>query len=420
MALKYGMNITASDMKALLEKNDKLQTGVRTWRQLFGNASLGYNAQSDALSTYYGDAISKAYASSFKQNDAIVGAGLNAGITKEMLATSRNDLHAAYETYVHNYNSNAEQIAENYSNEVGVIDEALTQRATNFSNLYNNAYKYLSEELFGSVRNAEGNASNGATPIYEGEGDDAKITGYSDVTLDYMDEHGLSWLYEEDETGERKLRSWESISHDLMNDDGTLTKKGVMFFDQMFNTPYEEYTRTNKDGEEIAIRSFDKWLSETDSELRDWWVSQDPFNYNFAGTNKGTSQIIMGRESTDTKYAPHQYASTQTMSDILGVNESARRNFDKSSDKFEGAVNDVYARFKRKMGGEAYTQFQSENKEFLDEYRKILKTARAENKDNKSFSDETANLVTKWYDELLRRMDMYIKKHVYTGKTSGF
>jgi hypothetical protein len=205
-----------------------------------------------------------------------------------------------------------------------------------------------------------------------------------------------------------------------MNDDGTLTKKGVMFFDQMFNTPYEEYVRTGKDGEEIAVRSFDKWLSDTDSELRDWWVSQDAFNYNFAGTNKGTSQTIMGRESTDTKYAPHQYASTQTMSDILGVNESARRNFDKSSDKFEGAVNDVYARFKRKMGGEAYTQFQSENKEFLNEYRKILETARAETKTDKRFSDETAVNVSKWYDELLRRMDIYTKKHVYTGKTSGF
>lgn len=397
MALKYGMNITASDMKALLEKNDKLQTGVRTWRQLFGNASLGYNAQSDALSTYYGDAISKAYASSFKQNDAIVGAGLNAGITKEMLATSRNDLHAAYETYVHNYNSNAEQIAENYSNEVSVIDEALTQRATNFSNLYNSAYKYLSDELFGSVRNAKG-----------------------DVTLDYMDEHGLSWLYEEDENGERKLRSWESISHDLMNDDGTLTKKGVMFFDQMFNTPYEEYVRTGKDGKEIAIRSFDKWLSDTDSELRDWWVSQDAFNYNFAGTNKGTSQTIMGRESTDSKYSPHQYTSAQSMSDILGMDNPVGQNFNKSSEEFENTVNDVYARFKDKMGGEAYTQFQSENREFLNEHTKILKKAKAETETNKFFSDKTAASASKWYNELLRRMDAYIKKHIYTGKTSGF
>ena len=35
MALQYGMNITASDMRSLLEKNDKQQSGVRTWRQLF-------------------------------------------------------------------------------------------------------------------------------------------------------------------------------------------------------------------------------------------------------------------------------------------------------------------------------------------------------------------------------------------------
>ena len=41
MRLQYGMNITASNMRNILEKNDKQQNGVRTWRQLFGNASLG-------------------------------------------------------------------------------------------------------------------------------------------------------------------------------------------------------------------------------------------------------------------------------------------------------------------------------------------------------------------------------------------
>lgn len=485
MALQYGMNITASDMRSLLEKNDKQQSGIRTWRQLFGNASLGFNAQRDALTTDYTDAIAKAYESNFKQNDAIMGAGLASGMTKEMLSASRNDLHTAYETYVRNYGSDNATVAKIYDDEIDDINTALTERAANFSNLYNSAYKYLSEELFGATRSVPGTAENGAAAKYEGEGKDAEFAGYEPVNRDYINEHGLHWIYELDENGKptTKLRDWDSLSHDLFNSDGALTKRGVQFFDQMFNTPYENYTHV--DGKR-NIRSFDEWLSDQEDtfdnydanfsgmakngrELRDWWVSPDTFNYNFAGTNRGTSQVLTGRESTDDVYGYYEYL------DVYGLSEFAQRTFDSSKassvlqaktqaqknardaaekaktatgrekDLYEGRVagynaaaniQDQQAKeawnaylskvdsaksalsmfFKDKVGSSLTNEFWGEHKSLEDEYNQLVKDAR----DKGYYDAALVNKIDRWYSNLLKQMNAYIKKHGYNGKTSGF
>lgn len=486
MALQYGMNITASDMRSLLEKNDKQQSGVRTWRQLFGNASLGFNAQSDALTTDYTDAIAKAYESNFKQNDAIMGAGLASGITKEMLSASRNDLHTAYETYIRNYGSDMATAAETYGEEVGAIDAALTERATNFSNLYNSAYKYLSEELFGATQTLRGTAENGAVAKYEGEGKDAKFAGYEPINRDYINEHGLQWIYRLDEDGNptTELRDWTDLSHDLMNSDGSLTKRGIQFFDQMFNTPYENYMHV--DGER-KIRSFDEWLSDTDAELRDWWIGQDVFNYNFAGTNKGTSQIMTGRESTDDIYGAYEYADTS------GLNRSlpSTTSFDASIDEYEKAIAqylDIYERYlglssgsapnspeadarknvytakgeydkakenlstswrkyteqvtternntldllRSKVGTEMYNEFLRENGDFVDSYEALLNidigsptlgdpnAIAAYGKDVVERYKQAWPDLNDYYQELLTRIRVFIKRHGYDEKTSGF
>lgn len=473
MALQYGMNITASDMRSLLEKNDKQQSGIRTWRQLFGNASLGFNAQKDALTTDYTDAIAKAYESNFKQNDAIMGAGLASGVTKEMLSASRNDLHTAYETYVRNYGSDMATVAETYGKEVGTIDAALTERAANFSNLYNSAYKYLSEELFGATQTLPGTAENGAEAIYEGEGKDSEFKGYKDINLDYMSEHGLGWLTD----GEGNLLPWDAVSQQIFNDDGTLNKKGIAFFDQMFNTPYENYMHV--DGER-NVRSFDEWLSDTDAELRDWWVSPDTFNYNFAGTNKGTSQIMTGRESTDDIYGAYEYANThgmsefakfdfgesgkmfqQAMSKYAWAEEWARKCIELNAQQtaaqvreaqmamrsggyytpsvhvpytadkeyaeariawqtYYNTVSDMYSKldrfFTEKMSSPVANQFWAENAKLRDEYNDLMSQAKA----SEYYNKDVANNINKWYNNLLKQMNAYIKKHGYDGKTSGF
>jgi hypothetical protein len=472
MALQYGMNITASDMRSLLEKNDKQQSGIRTWRRLFGNASLGYNAQSDALTTDYSDAIAQAYRANFAQNNAIMNAGLGTGMTREMLAQSRNDLHTAYETYIRNYGSDMTKASENYGEEVGAIDAALTERATNFANLYNSAYKYLAEELYGSTLTLPGTAENGATPIYEGKGKKSKLVGYENVTLDYFDENDLGWL--KNDAGE--LLSWNELSHSLMNPDGSLTAKGVKFFDQMFNTLPENYMSTNDEGETWRTRGFDEWLSATDNELRNWWVSQDEFNYNFAGTNKGTANVLTSRESTDTKYGKYEYLMSNKMTtpEIVTTlkeldafsndNEDAEifqnywaaeekvksTNWYKTDGRYTNASeyetvkaytdakkayienktkrdnmwkttlsqmnsDAVLKNVKSALGSDMYAAFITENKAFIDEYDALVKRW-----STIGYNTHGLNELRQRIEELLGKANAYIKQHGYDGKTSGF
>ena len=469
MALQYGMNITASDMKSLLEKNDKLQSGVRTWRQLFGNASLGYNAQSDALTTDYSDAIAKAYRANFEQNNTIIGAGLSTGITKELLSQSRNDLHTAYETYIRNYGKDIETASQNYAEEVSAIDAALTERAANFSNLYNSAYKYLSEELYGGSRSTAGTGSE---------------------NINYIDEYGLDWVTQTDpKTEERRLLSWNELSHKLMNPDGSLTREGVMFFDQMFNATPQGYMTTDTQGNTWNTRSFDEWLSTQEDtfknydstnlsgmakngrELRDWWISQDAFNYNLAGTNRGTSNVLSGRESIDDKYSTSEYPNTDGMdefkfnsgehggeySDALS---KAKEKLDYAKTYYESAIEsnqdqmivastgggmpavsdpnkyfpearnawisyqgsvkklvnklDTFSR--EKMGTEMFLRFKRENKALYDEYDALMEEARS----YEYYDENMTNRIDKWYNNLYKQINSYIGKHGYTGKTSGF
>lgn len=279
MAVRYGVNILASDMRDWLEENDRQQSGVRSWKQLFGNAALGYNAQSDALKTDYASTIADAYKANFERQNAVLGAGLNAGATGAFLADNRNDLLTAYDSYVRNYQSDVSALAKNYASEVGTYDEALDQRAKNFASLYNKAYDYLSQEL------------NGAYQTF-GEGD-------KQTTVDFFTDQGLDWM--RNDAG--VLKSWNELSYDLFdNDTGELTDTGRDFYNRIFKGVPQAWIRdvddTNSDVTKRAVRSFDEWLSDTDADLREWWASQDEFAV--GGINKDTALKRLGIDKMDT------------------------------------------------------------------------------------------------------------------------
>jgi len=475
MALQYGMNITASDMKSLLEKNDKQQSGVRSWRQLFGNASLGFGAQSDALTADYSGAVAEAYKANFKQKNAIMNAGLNIGATKDMLAGNNADMLAAYQTYVQNYNKDISTLANNYGEEVAVIDEALTERAENFKKLYDSAYKYLSEEVYGAYTIVEGNAENGATAVYTDEGKDSKFDHYENVNLDYLNENGLNWLVKSDASGAQSLMSWNEISEKIFNADGSLNRQGVQFFDQLMNARGDDWQVADEDSDTGVrqMRGFDEWLNDTDADLREWYISPDTFNYNFAGTNRGTANALMGRESTDDLYGAYEYANTS------GMDEFNKFNFGESGEYFQKALaklraaeewvntanqlnmreainaqsaanagqtyfptyhdpnamypeaedawnnyraqvgslyKDLKSFFDQKMGSEMSNAFYKENAALMKEYDALMD----EIKGTKYANKDVTGKVHDWYNRLLKQMNAYIKKHGYTGKTSGF
>ena len=279
MSVRYGVNFLASDMRKILEENDRQQNGVRSWKQLFGNAALDYNAQSDALKTDYASYIADAYAANFKRQNAILGAGYNTGATNAFLADNRNDLLSAYDTYVKNYQQNASALADNYNEETDIYNKALDERAKNFASLYSKAYDYLSQEL------------NGAYQIF-GEGD-------TQTTVDYMTDQGLTWM--RDENG--VLKSWNELSYDLFDrDTGELTDTGRDFYNRIFNGIPQAWIRdvddTKSDVTQRAMRSFDEWLSDTDPTLREWWASQDEFNV--GGLNKNSAEKYIGVDKMQT------------------------------------------------------------------------------------------------------------------------
>ena len=207
MALQYGVNITASDMRGILEKNHKQQSGVRTWRQLLGNASLGYQSQLDKNKSYYNDAMLQAYKSNFTQNNNIIGAGLNAGGTKNLMADNRLELQGIYENYVKNYASAVQSAGQDYSDEVSAIQEGLTERAEKYSSLYNSAYKYLSEELYNA------SLTNLGEPTYDKDGN---VTYDNPINTAYLEDRGMDWMLQRDSDGNvLGLSSWEDIASKL-------------------------------------------------------------------------------------------------------------------------------------------------------------------------------------------------------------
>lgn len=474
MALKYGLNITSSDMRNMLEQNDKTQEGVRTWRQLFGGAGLAAGAQSDALTTDYTTAISQAYKANLEQQNAVMGAGLNVGATKDMLMMSRQELAQTYDTYIRNYAKGVNTVQENYGAEVGMYDEALTERADNFSSLYNSAYTYLKDELYSANRDVSG---EGETAAIYSDDKDPVITGYETENRKYLEEKGLSWMLTDDEStpGEKRLMTWEELSQHIAGPDGELTKKGIEFFDAMFNATPQQYF--NDEGNKS--RGFDQWLTETNPELREWLSGRDEFNYNFAGTNLGTANVLSGRESTDDKYGSYEYITADGFEDYNGIsfgeNSSSYKTAKSSYDSIEKArikaeneykkaldkwkrldaiqqsgtpkptksqfMHSYYATvenakkkwkeygtsasdtisklggdLKDKLGTSLYDEFFTSNKSLYEKFEELLGKV-----NSTTFADEQiAKDFDKTYKQLLQKMNDYLKRNSYQRKTSGF
>jgi len=389
MAIQYGINILSSDIRNILEKNNKQQSGVRTWRQLFGNASLGYENQADSLKSYYSDVMAQAYKSNLAQQNNIMGAGLNVGATNELISLTRQNLQDAYNNYIKNYAANLNTAATAYSKEIDAISQALTERADNFAKLYNYAYNYLSEELSSSVD------STGKT---------------------YLDANDMSWMYE-GEGIDRKLASWNNIASKLKNDDGSLNEQGKAFFDQIFNARPEGFKNDTGDN----TKTFGEWLSEKDNDLYNWLVSQDLFNYTFAGTNLGTAKVIIGRESTNDIYNKKNYIDITDMEAFANLNideravrkalldyqntKFAKKNAVDERQSYLKSVNEQYTKltdlFKSKISSETYSKFNNDNEALLAEFTDTVNKMKQSELPSKYLIDKCKELYNKIYNNMM-------------------
>jgi hypothetical protein len=288
--------------------------------------------------------MAQAYKANLAQQNAVAGLGLNTGATQAAVGATRADLMNAYNTYIANYNKDAATVAQNYSSEVNAIDTALNERAANFANLYSSAYKYLSEELYGSTRTRDGVATN------------------------LFDDQELGWAYAKDANGNTttELASWDELSRQLFNPDGSINEQGRKFFDQMFNQIPQGYMTKNSE----RTRGFDEWLSaqedtfanydatnlpgmaKTGRELRNWWITQDDFNYTRANSNKGTAQANVGLESTAQGYKPHDYIKFEDVSpiftDFSTLRKLAANTIDMELDDYKNTIASINKKMNRK------------------------------------------------------------------------
>ena len=433
MNLQYGMNILASDMRNILERNDRLQNGVRTWRKLFGNASLANQAQMSALQNDYSEAITQAYKANLAQRNSILGAGLSAGSTKQMLDANRQNLHDAYRQYIQNYAQDVSAQAENYGQELSTIESALTERAKNLSNLYNSAYDYLSNRLSTATMSRDLIDK----PLYD---EDENFLGYEQETLDYLKENKMDWLRD----AEGNLLSWNAISNQLLNPDGTLNAKGTEFFDKMFNAAPQGYL----DDKGNRIESFDEWLSKENADLRSWAAGQDAYNFNLAGTNLGTAKINAGMESTDFSGTHHGHLSENDMisSDLLDANKSLSGAVDKLNNaqknletlrsnmadpgsiyygekkvsettadlktawrdyqtQIDTTKSEFMTALKESLGGSLYNQFVESEINADKEYDELMKKM----KKSMTYDEKLQEEMTAWYNNFVTRVQKYMR-----------
>lgn len=433
MSLRYGFNIGTSDMKSLLEQEDAQLNGVRSWKQLFSGASQQFAASNAAITSSFSDTIAQAYKANLAQQDAIASAGLNIGATHEMIENNRAALHSAYQTYIQNYGKAVDANMQNYSATVKAYDDELTARAENFSKLYNYAYQYLAEELAGS---AKGETS-------------------------WLTANNLDWLYD---TELNAAKSWETLSHELFDENRQITEKGREFFDAMFNARAEGYL-TSKGK---ATRGFDQWLSDTDTELRDWAVTGDVYNSTEMGTNFGTAKSLLGLESTDQNYANYQYKRTaqeylsqfsnktfdqskfttltesiqkiDELTDSIAASERAKENPPKAGasstdynyvihhlrtqkeqkfkdiqpilneyiNEYQTQLSDIDAQMEKALGSERFSLFNQLNKDFITNFQNKLAEARTIEGVDVIKNGE----LNKLYNEYLIRLEAFINSNI--------
>ena len=291
MPISYGNSILpASEMKNVLAEQSRQRSGVKTWENLLGLAGQSYAAQTAAATTDYSQAIGEAYAANLRNKDTIAAAGLSKGTSDMLYDLNRDELESAYNTYLSNYGKALDAASENYQKQASAIDTALTGEAENASKIYNAAYEYLKNELANA-----GMVETVSAPTPQNKLATAK------QTTPYLSNKGADWLYDKEGT----IRSFSDLLSDMTNADGSLTDRGRQFFDLVFNA-----MPTGYDVDGTAARSFDQYLSDTDTALRDWYAGADVYNATVRGTHGATLRQLAGIDNTYA-YNPQTYLSKE-------------------------------------------------------------------------------------------------------------
>lgn len=288
MANNYGLVYTADQAKQQLLNMNRDYNNRLTWQNLFNQNNITAQRAENQLVNQYTDASVDAYASYLQNQNAIKNSQIVGQGKQQLLNENELALQDAYNAYKQQFSEGQQSIASAQAEGEAAITEALEEQAQMTADYTNAHYSYL-EALYDKYLSGE----NG----YFAEGQQWNKYVTYDELLDengnvIYDENGVALL---DETSPR-LMTWSEITNPkngFYNEDGTLTIKGVDFFDQIENqVAYmgDDYT-------------WGQYLSETNPELLDWANSYNPYNYTQAGTNAGTMRTMYGLMSTDNDYS---------------------------------------------------------------------------------------------------------------------
>lgn len=301
--IPYGLTMTASNAADIVKANYKDLSGENPWTKMLGSAGRSYQQDVGDVSRDYSDVIASAYQANLANRDITARSPLSAASADIMSRLSQQDLMNTYNTYKQNYQKNLATATENYANNVNTINTAYQTETDNLSKLYSALYDYAKSDL----------AS--ATGVFLPDNPETDSSGnvIQPEAASWFKNQGLEWALDE----EGNLLAQDALVNILYDENKALTNKGEQFFNALLNARTEGYTSIGDKGE-YATRGFDKWLSETNPELRQWYASYNPY---YAGKTGGDILREAVGANKDRTYIPQQarYADYNAIS--KGIDE---------------------------------------------------------------------------------------------------
>lgn len=271
------MAYTAEGVASYLKKMNKDYYGNKTWEKMLGDVSLAGQESLENLRIDFGQATGEAYRAAQMNQAAIAGSNVIQGMKSEMFADNELALQEAYDSYLKNFQSGVGAIADTVAQGNADINKLLMSQAQNYADYANAHVDYL-YDLWNRYSEGEIDGSFFADSKYGNYMKDV----YNDDGTIALDENGMP-IRELIGRGELENLIWDA--------NGNMTAAGKMFFEQM------------ESDQLLRNFSFDSYLAQENPELRDWAMSDNPYDYapNVLGesTMAGTFREMTGRMSND-------------------------------------------------------------------------------------------------------------------------
>ena len=354
--IPYGLTMTASNAADIVKANYKDLSGENPWTKMLGSAGRSYQQNVGDFTRDYSDVIASAYQANLANRDVTARSPLSVASADIMSRLSQQDLMNTYNTYKQNYQKNLATATENYAEDMNTINTAYQTETENLSKLYSSWYDYAKIDLV---------SATGAL-LSDNPSTDSAGNVIQPEATPWFKNQGLEWALDE----EGNLLAQDALANILYDENHALTNRGDQFFNALLNARTEGYTSIGDKGE-YATRGFDKWLSETNPELRQWYASYNPY---YTGKIGGDILREAVGANKDRTYIPQQarYADYNTISKAIDdVKNSLDKVFDykKVEDKLNAYEKSLYeqqsgsdprAAINRKLNEWQGTNFESE------------------------------------------------------------